>query len=71
MSIHRVQIDLNIDDEVLAEHLAEGDGRRPERQRPPYSADLNDWLAADVARAAELDIIDLDDCAFTYIGKVD
>jgi hypothetical protein len=65
MSIHRVQLDLNIDDEALADHLAEADG-----ERPPYSADLNDWNADDVARAAELDIIDLGDCAFTYIGKV-
>lgn len=65
MSIHRVQLDLNIDDEALAGHLAEADG-----ERPPYSADLNDWNADDVARAAELDIIDLGDCTFTYVGKV-
>lgn len=65
MSVYRVQLDLNIDDEALAEHLAAANG-----ERPPYSADLNDWNADDVARAAELDIIDLGDCGFTYIGKV-
>jgi hypothetical protein len=65
MSRHNVTVTLEIDDDALAEHLAAANG-----ERPPYSADLNDWNVDDIARAIELDIIDTGDCDFNYLGEL-
>ena len=66
MSKHRVQVELDIDDEALAEHLEAANG-----EQPPYSNNLHDWNFDDVVRAVERDIIDSGSCELDYFGVIE
>jgi hypothetical protein len=50
MSIHRFEIDVSIDDELLAEHPGE-------KKAPPN--DPSEWDASDLFLAAELELVDV------------
>jgi len=65
VSLHSVLLVLEVDDEALTEHVANTKG-----EQPPYTADLAQWNADDIARAAELEIVDLGESSFTYQGPV-
>jgi hypothetical protein len=55
MSVHVVQLTVEVDDEALAEW--------------PYTKNMDEWDASDVFRAAEQCIIDPGECDYTYLGK--
>lgn len=63
--IRRIEMDVQIDDDLLAEHVEES-GRRG----GPYSADPGEWDASDVFRMAERGILDPDESTFTDRGAV-
>jgi hypothetical protein len=53
MSLQRVTMLLEIDDELLAEHVRVKGG-----ERPPYTTSVGEWDASDVFRAADEGIVD-------------
>lgn len=52
MSIHRITMDLEIDDEALADWIP-----RSAERGGPYTKDVGEWDASDVFRAAEQEIV--------------
>lgn len=63
--IRRIQMDVQIDDDLLAEHVEES-----ERRGGPYSTAPGEWDASDVFRMAERGVIDPDESTFTDLGAV-
>lgn len=53
MSRHRMTIVIDVDDEVLADHVEKSNG-----ERPPYETDVSEWDGSDIFSAASEGIID-------------
>lgn len=52
MNRHTFTITIDIDEEVLADHIDSG------RERPPYDADPGQWDGSDIFAAVEEGIVD-------------
>lgn len=65
MSKHIIEMILEVDDEYLAEWAQEA-----QESGGPYTADLREWDASDVFRAAGMEIVAADECDYRYLGPV-
>lgn len=65
MSRHRISMDIEIDDVELATHVVVSD-----RVGGPYTSRVREWDASDVFHAADLGIIDPQECTLDYSGEV-
>lgn len=65
MSLHRIELVIEVDDEELAEHV-----KVAEKRGGPYTARGEEWNASDVFAMADRGIVDPDGSEFTYRGKV-
>lgn len=53
MSRQRIEITVDIDDELLADHVENHSG-----EKPPYTTDVSEWDGSDFFRAAEEGLLD-------------
>lgn len=65
MSRHRLTLVIDVDDELLADHV-----QNAERRGGPYTAAGGDWDASDVFAMVEHGIVDPHASEYTYEGTV-
>lgn len=53
MKRFRVTLDIDIDEELLAEHVETHKG-----EKPPYTSDVTEWDGSDIFAAAEEGLLD-------------
>lgn len=64
MSIHRFTIDIEVDDEVLEDHVENADGTRA-----PYDTDPAEWDGTDIFSAADEGVLDIGETVLVSYEK--